>query len=124
MKHLSDVCTLFAGAAAFRLSRWAMFHALSVPLQNGLCLFRLLRAAPSWACLTVGLPCIAHGEVVAFPRSAWSLNGQLRWGLNAGGSSILCRHVSDLHPVHACKHREACLRPISSGRPVALWRRV
>ena len=35
------------------------------------------------------------------------------------GSAIPCRHVRDLHPDHACKNREACLRPNNSGRSVA-----
>jgi len=47
-----------------------------------------------------------------FPRSTQSLSRQLRWGLDAGGSTILCRHVRDLQPGHACQHKEACLRPL------------
>jgi hypothetical protein len=46
-------------------------HALSVSLRDGLCFFRILTAAAPSACLTVCLPCVAHGEETAFPRSAY-----------------------------------------------------
>ena len=96
-----------------------MFRNLSIPLQDSLCFFRPLTAIPPWACLTVGLPGIAPGEVMAFPRSTCSFPGQLRRSLDAGGSTIPCRHVSNLHPDHPCKHTEAWLRPDSSSRSVA-----
>ena len=44
------------------------------------------------------------------------LNGQLRCGLNAGGSTIPCKHVDNLHPGHACLHWETCTYPVNSGR--------
>ena len=44
------------------------------------------------------------------------LNGQLRCSLNAGGSTIPCKHVDDLQPDHACKHWGTCLSPVNSGR--------
>ena len=56
---------------------------------------------------------------MSFPRSTCLLIGQLRRSLDAGGLTIPCRYVSNLQPAHACKHKEACLRPISSCRSVA-----
>jgi len=47
-----------------------MFHALSLPLQKGICFFQPLTPIPPTACLTVGLPDVAPGEVMGFPRSA------------------------------------------------------
>jgi hypothetical protein len=44
------------------------------------------------------------------------LNGQLRCGLYAGGSTIPCRYRYNLQPDHACKHWETCLHPVNSGR--------
>lgn len=73
---------------------------------------------------SLGLPygwlakhCAWRGD--GFPTFHMVTLGQLRRSLNAGGSPIPCRHVSNLHPVHACKHKEACLRPVSSSRSVA-----
>jgi len=109
-------CSPAPKAPIFALSH---FHALSVPLQDSLCFFRPLNVIPPWACLTVGLPGIAPGGVMTFPRSTWLLIGQLRRSLDAGGITIPCRYVSDLQPIHACKHKEACHRPISSRRSVA-----
>ena len=45
-----------------------------------------------------------------------NLNGQLRCGLNAGSSTIPCKHVDDLQPGYACKHWETCMYPVNSGR--------
>lgn len=39
-----------------------MLHALSVLLPDGLCFFRPLKIVPPWACLTVGLPCVASWQ--------------------------------------------------------------
>jgi hypothetical protein len=50
-------------------------------------------------------------HVIAFSR-------QLRWNPYAGGPSISCRQLENLHPDHACKHKEACLRPDSSRRSI------
>ncbi len=46
----------------------------------------------------------------------FQLNGQLRCGLYAGGSTIPCRYRYNLQPDHACKRLETCLQPVNSGR--------
>ena len=94
-----------------------MFHALSTLLPGGVCFFRPLTVAPSSACLAVGLPCIAFmakWRLSHVPRDY--LNGQLRCGLDAGGSTIPCSDVNTLHPGHACKHWETCISPVNSRR--------
>ena len=48
-----------------------MLQTVSLPLQEGICLFRPLNDAPPSACLTVGLPGkVGPGGVTTFPRSA------------------------------------------------------
>ena len=70
MEHLSDVGTRFTGAMTTSpVFVEPCFMLYPSSLQDGLCFFRPLYAVPPWACLTVGLPYIAHGGLTAFPRS-------------------------------------------------------
>jgi hypothetical protein len=62
MRHLLDVSTL---------SRWAMFHALSVPLQDGLCFFQPLPPAfpPARLAVMPARPCIGRKDRVSTFRT-------------------------------------------------------
>jgi hypothetical protein len=97
-----------------------MSHALSAPLQGGICFFRPLNAAPPSACLTVGLPCIAtwrSDDVSTFRVIVLTDNLGAAW--TPVTRLIPCRYVRNLQPGHACKLWETCLRPLNSGRSVA-----
>lgn len=75
MKHHLDVGIYFSSFGGLKIFGCAMFHALSAPLQSGVCFFQTLIAAVPTACLlrpaaikakeaergTVCLPCVAQG---------------------------------------------------------------
>ena len=74
-------------AVAFRFSRWTYFHALSGPLQTGLCLFQILPPDSPSARLTV-MPaqfCIERCDGVN-TFCIIDHRGQLRRNLNADGT--------------------------------------
>ena len=98
--------------------RVVIFHTLSSPLQGSVCFFRLLNVVLPSARLTVGLPCIAgHGRVTMFPRFVYlSIKDDLGDVYTPMVDTIPCSHVRKSHLDHACKHRETCLRPVSSSR--------
>ena len=76
-KPLSDVGTYFTGLEKPRFSVEPCFmlypshYELAPTKGDGLCFFRILMTAAPTVCLTVYLPCLAHGEGTAFPRSAY-----------------------------------------------------
>ena len=60
MEHLPDVGTRFTGEedfSSFRVEPSSMLYPSRY--RNGLCLFQPLMVVPPWACLAVGLPCVA-----------------------------------------------------------------
>jgi len=116
---LSQRNTCRTSARASPGPRWAPDFALRSTVERYPSDYRrafassdFLHAVPPWACLAVGfaMPCtMAEWRRFRVPRDR--LRGQRRWGLDAGGSSVPSRYVSDLDPGHACKPKEACLRP-------------
>lgn len=80
-----------------------LFHTVSSPLQKGIRFFRILNISRPWACLTVGLPCVANTwrttDVSTFPMIA--LNEQRRWDLYAGG---LCSRAGTLETNNHTTH--------------------
>ena len=116
MEHLSDVGTRFAevvGALDFRVEPCCRLYPLD---------FRAAFALPTSPCRpSLGLP---YGRLAR--RRAWRTDGFSAFltiaSDNLGGTwtpvalQSSCRDVRDLHLGHACKHWEACLRPLSSRR--------
>lgn len=83
--------------------RTVLFHTVSLPLQKGIRLFRHLNVSRPWACLTVGLPCVAitgrTTDVSTFHMIA--LNEQRRWDLYADG---LCSRAGTLETNNHTMH--------------------
>lgn len=108
---------------AFRRGRWSLStFALSHVAGSILSISERRLLLPTSSCRpSIGLP---YGRL-ARPR-AWRTDGFSAFltiaSDNLGGTwtpvvlQSSCRDVRDLHLGHACKHWEACLRPLSSRR--------